>query len=799
MKKRFYILFLFISITSYVFAENYPNRSSFKNEYKPKTEKETIDSLENELPKAKEDTNKVNLLNNIAYQKRNFASNECIKLGELAKTLSEKLHWLKGIANSLRMIGAGYITKGESDKALGCLEPSLKIYKEINYKSGISNSLSQIGKAKELKCEYSTALIYQEDAKKIAEEIGDKKLMVNILKNIAIVYASTSEMKKSLEYNEKALQIAEEIGDKSNIGRLLGNIGRLYLFMSNYTKSLEYLEKCLKISEEINDKSNIGIVLCHIGTVYYNLSNYPKALEAHEKAIKYDEVVGNNDEIQLNLSDIGDIYFDISDFTKAKENYEKALKFSEDADDKKAVADNLAKIGDFYSKLLNFPKALEYYERALKIANEIKNKDGICTKLGKIANIYCSLTKYPKALEYYEKALKIAGETGHITSKFVLQKDLGYLYLSMALDKIKPVSAEAKKENLRLALNNTLTALRGFLENKQVNFQRQCEEQLSDIYAAQGDYKSSLLSFKKAQILKDSIFSLENKKKMANIEIKKDLEFKDKELRLQAKENELLKQKNVSQNLELKTKNYQLFGALFGILSLFLIAFTIFRERKKSEDLLLNILPAKIAHRLKKKEHPIADHFDEASIVFIDMVDFTRKSADASAKRVVEVLNILYSKLDFLSKKHGLEKIKTIGDCYMAAAGIPETDPDNVIKAAKFSIEAMQLLKNYNTGDGTLLNFRCGMDCGPVVAGVIGDHKFIYDIWGDTVNSASRMEDSGEPGRIQVTERFKEKLKIKNDILSIIDPLNNVSSCITEAVISLYFFKPKSSINKSSI
>ena len=186
------------------------------------------------------------------------------------------------------------------------------------------------------------------------------------------------------------------------------------------------------------------------------------------------------------------------------------------------------------------------------------------------------------------------------------------------------------------------------------------------------------------------------------------------------------------------------------------------KERKKSEDLLLNILPLKIANRLKKKEHPIADHFEEASVVFIDIVDFTKSSSGADPKRVVAVLNILYTKLDVIAKKHGLEKIKTIGDCYMAAAGLPIIDKDNAIKAANFATEAMNQIKDFNTGDGTLINFRCGVDCGPVVAGVIGEHKFIYDIWGDTVNTAARMEEFGEPGKIQVTQRFRDKLGLKN-------------------------------------
>ncbi|MCX6146939.1 MAG: adenylate/guanylate cyclase domain-containing protein [Candidatus Kapabacteria bacterium] len=154
----------------------------------------------------------------------------------------------------------------------------------------------------------------------------------------------------------------------------------------------------------------------------------------------------------------------------------------------------------------------------------------------------------------------------------------------------------------------------------------------------------------------------------------------------------------------------------------------------------------------------MADSFEEASIVFIDIVGFTKSSATQDPKRVAEVLNIIYTKLDHIAKKYNLEKIKTIGDCYMAASGLPIADPKNAEKAANFAKEAMQMLHNYDTGDGTIIRFRCGLDCGPVVAGVIGEHKFIYDVWGDTVNMAARMEQNGEPDRIHTTERFKNKI-----------------------------------------
>ena len=192
----------------------------------------------------------------------------------------------------------------------------------------------------------------------------------------------------------------------------------------------------------------------------------------------------------------------------------------------------------------------------------------------------------------------------------------------------------------------------------------------------------------------------------------------------------------------------------------FLLVVNIIRkERKKSESLLLNILPKKIADRLKLKEQPIADSFKEVSILFIDMVGFTKYTENRDPKEVVSTLDDVFSKFDDLAEKHGLEKIKTIGDCYMAAAGIPEPRADHTYVAVAMALDIKDAMKGYATKDGMQLHFKMGIDCGPVVAGVIGKKKFIYDLWGDAVNTASRMESTGVVGEVHCTQTFKETLE----------------------------------------
>ncbi len=182
-------------------------------------------------------------------------------------------------------------------------------------------------------------------------------------------------------------------------------------------------------------------------------------------------------------------------------------------------------------------------------------------------------------------------------------------------------------------------------------------------------------------------------------------------------------------------------------------------EQQKSERLLLNILPKPIAERLKQEEGVIADNFSDVTVLFADIVDFTKLSARIPAADVVALLNDVFSKFDQLAEKHSLEKIKTIGDAYMVVGGLPTPRPDHAVAVAEMALDMRAALVGQVRATGGLLSVRIGIHTGPVVAEVIGTRKFIYDLWGDTVNTASRMESQGASGGIQVTDVTYERLR----------------------------------------
>jgi len=186
-------------------------------------------------------------------------------------------------------------------------------------------------------------------------------------------------------------------------------------------------------------------------------------------------------------------------------------------------------------------------------------------------------------------------------------------------------------------------------------------------------------------------------------------------------------------------------------------------ERATSERLLLNVLPGAIAGRLKTQEGIIADFYEAATVLFADIVGFTEYAKGRDPAEVVTRLNGIFSGFDTLVERRGIEKIKTIGDAYMLASGVPVPRPDHAVAAAEIALDMHEEIERFNGETGLSFNIRIGLNSGPVVAGVIGMKKFAFDLWGDTVNIASRMESHGVPGSIQVTAATRALLRDRYD------------------------------------
>lgn len=600
------------------------------------------------------------------------------------------------------------------DKGIEYGMKGVALAKKIKWKKGEANCYNSLGINYDNQSDFPKALEYYQKSLKINEKIGNKKGVATNLGNIGTVYQNQSNYLKSLEYHQKALKIFEEIGNKVGIAANLENMGGIYMNQSNFPKALEYYQKALKIYEEIFDRDGIASVFGNIGLIYQAQSNYPKALEYYKKALKINEEIGNKSGFAITLGNIGLIYHTQSNFPKALEYFQKALKINENIGNKSGLANNLINIGELYTGINELDKSLDYLNRGLILNEEIGDNRQVNYTLNMLAGNYNARAKQIDLLQINEEISPVAS---------LFKKEQNY---KKALE--FGLRAEVLADSIGL----------GELQHKIYN-------QVSTAYEGLGQLGKALEYYKKFQMKKDSVFSQENSDKIAALE-------KTREDDLKLKEIEKQKIRIAEQE---KREQLILYFAIAFFVVMTIVMVIIYRLLKRSDKLLYNVLPVSIAKRLKNKEHPISDYFEQASIVFIDIVNFTELSRDADPRRVVEALNKIFTKYDEIANKYGLEKIKTIGDSYMAAAGIPEVQKDNTHRAAQMALEVKAMMRDYHTSDGTKIEVRIGLDCGPVVAGVIGENKFIYDMWSDAVNTASRMESSSIAGHVHVSERFK--------------------------------------------
>jgi len=561
------------------------------------------------------------------------------------------------------------------------------------------------------------ALAYQLISQKEIQE--DPAILAKVYIKLGIAYKNLSDNVKALEYYQKALFINEEIGDKEGIARNLGNIGNVYSELSDYPKALEFYIKALQIFEELENKHAIGLSLGNIGYMYSNLSDYPKAIEFFQKAMFIYEEIGNNDGLATNLGNIGLVYVQLLDYPKALDYYEKALNIYNQIEDKEGIARNFGNIGNVFSDLMDFTKALEYYQKALHYYEQIENKRGIAINLGNIGIVYKNLSEYSKALEYYQKSLIINEEIGRKEGIAVNLVNIGSIYASNDSQLYDNIKAEK-------FLQRTVQLAE---EISSKNILMEAHIELHNLRISEKRFEEALEYHKKSISLKEEIQSIEVKKQAERF----DLERKDAE-----------REKLVAEER----------GRLL--------------ER---ESILRNILPDSVTERLVRGENPIADHFESVSVLFMDMVGFTSFSSNAPPKQLVYLLDSIFSKADEIVEHFGLEKIKTIGDGYLAVANVTKPLKDHQLATARSALTLMETLKEFTVnipaelGDTSWISemndieIRIGIHTGEVVAGIIGKNKYTYDLWGDAVNIASRMESNSEAGRIHVSADFAKSIE----------------------------------------
>jgi adenylate cyclase len=634
-------------------------------------------------------------------------------LAEALQIYAKQYKYPMASGHGYRLQGAASEVMGNFTLALQFLEKSLAIEYKINNKKGIAGSLHNIGNIYHRQGDYPVALEYYQKARVVNQEQGNKKWLLFNLQGIGQIYIDQGNYPRALEHFQECIEIQEELGNKQGLKSNLNNMGIIYFQQGNYPKALEYFEKTLRVNEELGDEMGIAGVLGNIGMIYYRQLDYPRALEYLKKSmVMYKEIPlpDTKKGIANSLGNIGSIYADQGNYPQALEHFEKSLAIKEEIGDKPGVANSMGNMGLIFYKQFDYPRALEYFEKSLAINKEIGDKNGIGANLNNIGILYQDQGNNSLALVYCQKSLAIAEEIGALD----LEKDA-------------------------------------------------CEC-LSNAHEALGKIGKALEFYKRMIVARDSIYNEENTKKLVQIDMQ--YEFDRKEAAAKAEQ----EKKDAIALQELKRQKLVRNGFVGGFAVVLLFAGVFFKQRnkigkekKRSEELLLNILPAEVAEELKAKGAAEAQLIDDATVLFTDFKGFTGMSEILTAKELVSDLNHCFTAFDEITHKHRIEKIKTIGDAYMAAGGLPtpnKTHAKDVVLAALEICDFIEEGKAHKIANNQpFFEIRIGIHTGPLVAGIVGVKKFQYDIWGDTVNTASRMESSGEVGKVNVSQFTYELLK----------------------------------------
>lgn len=581
---------------------------------------------------------------------------------------------------------------------------------------------------------------------------------VNVLNEISFHYRGNAPL-EAMRYAIQAKELAEKSNFKKGLAKAYKNIGLAFYFQSKYVETLENFEKSRSIYDSIGDKQGITILLNNIGSVYYTRGSEAKALEYFLRSLKIAEELKDKNRIAPCLGSIANVYGEKrATYDKALDFYKKALVIAEEIADSNTIGSTTVGIGEIYLKKVQFDTALQrmgYLDSAIvyfkKSLDAYAGTEAVAYSLNDLGQAYVLKNDYLQAVDYHNRALALATQLDN------------KLYVSQSL--LGLGKAYEKQDNYKAALASFKKAEQISMEIVANYELKGAYEGLANAYYKTSDYLNAFKYQTLLTIIKDTIYNIESDKKLGSLQFDFDIQKKEGEINLLTKDKEI--QQQVIERQRIIRNSFM--GAFITMVVFATVFFRqrnrISKEKKRSDELLLNILPEETAEELKATGTAKTKSFDLVSVLFTDFKNFTQASEKLTPEELVQEINHCYSEFDKIITKHGIEKIKTIGDAYMCAGGLPvsnSTHPVDVVKAGLEMVDFIERNKQERIAkDQPFFELRLGIHTGPVVAGIVGIKKFAYDIWGDTVNTASRMESSGEIGRVNISGATYELIKDK--------------------------------------
>ncbi len=546
-------------------------------------------------------------------------------------------------------------------------------------------------------------------------------------------------------YNE-ALSLFTSLNDENGRARVIGNMGTVHNFIGEYNEALRCYEEASAYHEQTGDMEGLARTTGGMGLVAANTADYPTALLHLTRALDIHRSRNARREEARTLSSLGNVYRVIADFPKALELLQCAQSIIEEIGEKTGLARVLMNIAGIYGDMKDNERELAATQRALAI-NEQTNDVATHPRLvGNIASVYMNLQQFGVALEQIDKAIEESASLGLVSLEY--SQRVVRSSILFRLGRIDEAEEEATWCYNKALHHHALPEVTQALVN------------LGDVWRFRGDPQRSAHFYEQA--LSDAVTS--GQRSLATT--------------ILSTLAELMEDSDPRAALDYYRRSVDVERSILGEHQKHRIAVLDMEQRLSEEHklheqhrgLLLDIMPAAAVSRILNGEKLIADTYDQASVMFLDIVGFTGLASLAPANHLVHLLNAVFEQCDAIGDIFGLSKIKTIGDAYLAIAGMPDPQEDHAERIANAALHLQSHLRSLRVtipsalGNSAwiehvgILEVRIGLHCGPIVAGVIGKKRAQFDVWGDTVNVASRMESTSQPGRIQISDAFAAAL-----------------------------------------
>lgn len=550
-------------------------------------------------------------------------------------------------------------------------------------------------------------------------------------------------LEKGLKVCNQAISFANKHTRSFDVANILKHKGVFHLRLSNYSIALELFQESLHYALSNNDVILIAMNYNNIAICYRNLGDYYEALEHYKKALYIAEKQHHQNGIALCLGNIASIHHLLSEYEVAIEFYHKSLKVHQESNNFRGVGLMNNNIGTLHFELNHFEEAEEYFNQFLETAKKLDNMFFFSVAYTNLAQLRNLTGDIESAIEFATKSLEYSqniGDKEGVTSAFQALT-ISYTKLEQ-FEKILPILHQMEEIALEIKNKNTLAScyksLGAYFANKKNKdyLPQKAKEYFSTSISI---YKELSEAVKIADVLEEvAEIHYEFSEFKEAFEVLKEQQEISQKVNIQEKR-QIAEQYIFKRKIELSEK-----------------------ERLISTSILQKVLPIEIAEKLIHNES-VDEFFPNVSILFADIVGFTPLATQMNPKDLLRTLTIIFEAFDSFASVHGCVRIKTIGDAYLAVAGLPTTSEDHsqlIVKLAKdilqfdvYSTEAANLLP-----EGSKIRFRIGLHCGAVSAGIVGKERFQYDIYGDSVNIAARMETHGEIGKIHISEAFKNSL-----------------------------------------